>query len=83
MIWVTQVGGCYRGEVQTPNLDRLAESGIRYTQSLQHIQMLDYPDQSELTGLYHHRSNRDLTMSALIGEGNPQTSRGAEPGGHR
>ena len=23
--------GCYGGEIQTPNLDSLAESGIRYT----------------------------------------------------
>lgn len=25
--------GCYGGEIQTPNLDRLAENGIRYTQA--------------------------------------------------
>ena len=24
--------GCYGGEVQTPNLDRLAENGVRLTQ---------------------------------------------------
>ena len=25
--------GCYGGEIKTPNLDRLAENGIRYTQA--------------------------------------------------
>ena len=24
--------GCYGGEIQTPNLDQLAEDGLRYTQ---------------------------------------------------
>ena len=35
MILVDDMGysdlGCYGGEIQTPNLDSLAESGIRYT----------------------------------------------------
>ena len=26
--------GCYGGEIKTPNLDRLAKNGIRYTQAL-------------------------------------------------
>ena len=25
--------GCYGGEIMTPNLDRLAKNGIRYTQA--------------------------------------------------
>ena len=59
--------GCYGGEIQTPNLDRLAENGIRYTQAYNTSKCWTTRI-SLLTGLYHHRSNRDFDNTALIGE---------------
>lgn len=59
--------GCYGGEIQTPNLDRLAENGIRYTQAYNTSKCWTTRI-SLLTGLYYHRSNRDFDNTALIGE---------------
>lgn len=43
--------GCYGGEINTPNLDRLAENGIRFTQV--HNTSKCYPSRATLlTGLY-------------------------------
>ena len=51
--------GCYGGEIMTPNLDRLAKNGIRYTQAYNTSKCWTTRI-SLLTGLYHHRSNRDF-----------------------
>ena len=59
--------GCYGGEIQTPNLDRLAENGIRYTQAYNTSKCWTTRI-SLLTGLYHHRSDRNFQNTALIGE---------------
>ena len=59
--------GCYGGEIKTPNLDRLAENGIRYTQAYNTSKCWTTRI-SLLTGLYHHRSDRDFRNTALIGE---------------
>ena len=59
--------GCYGGEIMTPNLDRLAKNGIRYTQAYNTSKCWTTRI-SLLTGLYHHRSNRDFDNTALIGE---------------
>tara|TARA_Y100000589_G_scaffold243783_1_gene231434 strand:- start:653 stop:2203 length:1551 start_codon:yes stop_codon:yes gene_type:complete len=59
--------GCYGGEIRTPNLDRLASNGIRYTQAYNTSKCWTTRI-SLLTGLYHHRSDRDFSNSALIGE---------------
>jgi len=59
--------GCYGGEIITPNLDRLAKNGIRYTQAYNTSKCWTTRI-SLLTGLYHHRSNRDFDNTALIGE---------------
>lgn len=59
--------GCYGGEIKTPSLDRLAENGIRYTQAYNTSKCWTTRI-SLLTGLYHHRSDRDFTETALIGE---------------
>jgi len=59
--------GCYGGEVQTPNLDSLAENGIRYSQAYNTSKCWTTRI-SLLTGLYHHRSDRDFENTALIGE---------------
>jgi arylsulfatase len=59
--------GCYGGEIKTPNLDRLAKNGIRYTQAYNTSKCWTTRI-SLLTGLYHHRSDRNFTNTALIGE---------------
>ena len=59
--------GCYGGEIKTPNLDRLAKNGIRYTQAYNTSKCWTTRI-SLLSGLYHHRSDRDFTNTALIGE---------------
>ena len=59
--------GCYGGEIKTPNLDSLAKNGIRYTQAYNTSKCWTTRI-SLLTGLYHHRSDRDFGKTALIGE---------------
>ena len=47
--------GCYGGEIQTPNLDRLAEYGLRYTQFYNTARCC--PTRASLmTGLYAHQA---------------------------
>lgn len=65
--------GCYGGEVQTPNLDRLAENGIRFTQM--HNTSKCFPSRAILqTGIYaqqngYHKSpNEPLKNCVTIGE---------------
>ena len=59
--------GCYGGEIETPNLDLLAENGIRYTQAYNTSKCWTTRI-SLLTGLYHHRTNRDFENTALVGK---------------
>lgn len=59
--------GCYGSEIQTPNLDALAEGGIRYTQ-MYNTSKCWTTRISLLTGLYHQRSDRDFAHTALVGE---------------
>lgn len=59
--------GCYGGEIKTPNLDRLAKNGIRYTQAYNTSKCWTTRI-SLLTGLYHHRSDRDFSNTSLLGE---------------
>ncbi|MDP6037928.1 MAG: arylsulfatase, partial [Candidatus Latescibacteria bacterium] len=47
--------GCYGGEIETPNLDALAENGIRYTQFYNCARCCP-TRASLLTGLYTHRA---------------------------
>jgi len=47
--------GCYGGEVDTPNLDRLAESGLRFTQ-FYNTPRCSPSRASLLTGLYPHQA---------------------------
>lgn len=47
--------GCYGGEIQTPNIDGLAESGIRFTQ-MHNCARCCPTRASLLTGLYPHRA---------------------------
>ncbi len=59
--------GCYGSEIQTPNLDKLAASGIRYTQ-MYNTSKCWTTRISLMTGLYHQRSDRDFQNTALAGE---------------
>ena len=47
--------GCYGGEIQTPNLDQLAEHGLRYTQFYNTARCCP-TRASLLTGLYAHQT---------------------------
>ena len=59
--------GCYGGEIKTPNLDQLAKNGIRYTQAYNTSKCWTTRI-SLLTGLYHHRSDREFSNTAMIAE---------------
>ena len=59
--------GCYGGEIKTPHLDQLARNGIRYTQAYNTSKCWTSRI-SLLTGQYHHRSDRDFSDTALVGE---------------
>src|SRR5947209_1397422 len=50
--------GCYGGEIQTPNLDRLAANGLRFTQFYNTARC--WPSRAALlTGYYAQQVNRD------------------------
>lgn len=54
--------GCYGGEINTPNLDRLAASGLRFTQFYNTARC--YPTRASLmTGLYPHQAGVGHMMS--------------------
>jgi arylsulfatase A-like enzyme len=59
--------GCYGGEINTPNLDKLAENGIRFTQFYNAARCCP-TRASLLTGLYPHQAG----MGAMTR--NPETS---------
>lgn len=57
--------GCYGGEVETPNLDRLAENGIRFTQM--HNTSKCFPSRATLlTGVYAQQCGYDKTYKQPI-----------------
>ncbi|HEX71780.1 MAG TPA: arylsulfatase, partial [Candidatus Hydrogenedentes bacterium] len=61
--------GCYGGEIQTPNLDRLAAGGVRFTQFYNAARCC--PTRAALlTGLYPHQAG----VGGMVGPG------GREPG---
>lgn len=58
--------GCYGGEIQTPNLDRLANQGIRYTQFYNGARSC--PTRASLmTGLYPHQAGMGWMTVANLG----------------
>jgi arylsulfatase len=58
--------GCYGGPVETPNIDRIAASGVRYTQW--HTTALCSPTRScLLTGRNHTRNSMACITEAAIG----------------
>jgi len=59
--------GCYGGEIQTPNLDRLAENGLRFTQFYNTARC--WPSRAcILTGYYAQAVRRDA-MPGIVGGG--------------
>ena len=58
--------GCYGGEIQTPNLDRLAANGLRYTQFYNTSRCCP-TRASLLTGLYAHQTGMGWMTSADLG----------------
>ncbi len=60
--------GCYGGEIQTPNLDRLAKNGIRFTQFYNTARC--WPTRgSLLTGFYAQQIRRDALEKNTPGQG--------------
>lgn len=58
--------GCYGGEVQTPNIDRLAEEGIRYKQFYNAARCC--PTRASLmSGLYPHQAGMGWMAAADLG----------------
>ncbi len=56
--------GCYGGEIRTPNLDRLAADGLRFTQAYNSSRCC--PSRASLlTGLYSHQAG----IGRFVGEG--------------
>jgi len=61
--------GCYGGEIETPNLDRLAAGGLRYTQFYNTARC--WPTRAALlTGYYAQQVRRDKLPGAGGGGGN-------------
>ena len=70
--------GCYGGDVMTPNLDRLAAEGLRFTQFYNNAKC-DTTRASLLTGLYPRRQGKLLqqnmvTLGEALGAAGYQTS---------
>src|SRR4030095_4301007 len=58
--------GCYGSEIQTPNIDRLAAGGLRYTNF--HTTSLCSPSRScLLTGANHHTNHLGVITEAATG----------------
>ncbi|MCE5279062.1 MAG: arylsulfatase [Planctomycetaceae bacterium] len=60
--------GCYGGEVRTPNLDRLAERGLRLTQ-FYNTARCSPSRASLLTGLHPHQTGIGVLVENLLPEG--------------
>ncbi len=58
--------GCYGGEIQTPNIDRLAKEGIRYRQFYNMARCCP-TRASLLTGLYPHQAGMGWMAAADLG----------------
>src|SRR4051812_2386943 len=68
--------GCYGGEIETPNLDRLAAGGVRFTQ-FYNVARCCPTRASLLTGVYPHQTGighmmQDLGRPGYRGELNDQ-----------
>lgn len=62
--------GCYGGEIPTPNLDRLSEQGVRFTQFYNTSRSC--PARASLmTGLYQHQAGIGQMSEDPVNEKNP------------
>ena len=75
--------GCYGGEIETPNIDALAQNGVKFSQFYNAGRCCP-TRASMLTGLYPHRSgvghmaNRDYGFKGYKGELRPEAATIAE-----
>ncbi len=60
--------GCFGGEIETPNLDRLAENGVRFSQFYNTARCCP-ARASLLTGLYPHQAGVGFMVYRNYGEG--------------
>src|SRR5947207_8994819 len=60
--------GCYGGEIRTPNLDKLASNGLRFTQFYNTARCCP-TRASLLTGLYPHQTGIGHMMEDKGGDG--------------
>ena len=68
--------GCYGGEIQTPNLDRLANGGLRFTQFYNTARC--WPSRASiLTGYYAQQVRRDAIPG--VGGGGSRAAPGLGP----
>lgn len=72
IIFVDDMGfsdlGCYGGEIETPNLDRLSENGLRFTEFYNTSRCC--PSRASLlTGLYSHQTGIGMMVYRDFGEG--------------
>jgi arylsulfatase len=59
--------GCYGGEMHTPNIDRLAASGMKFSQMYNTAKC--FPSRACLqTGVYFQRTDTDFSHTATLGE---------------
>ncbi|MBP7559952.1 MAG: sulfatase-like hydrolase/transferase, partial [Armatimonadetes bacterium] len=77
--------GCYGGEIDTPNLDRLARGGLRYTQHYSTGRC--WPSRAAiLTGYYAQQIRRDAVRDLGLGSRQlwaPLVSERLREGGYR
>ncbi|MEQ8791924.1 MAG: arylsulfatase [Pirellulaceae bacterium] len=69
--------GCYGGEIETPNLDRLAQNGLRFTDFHNNAKCSE-TRASLLTGLWHQQSKNlrqpgHVTLAEVLGAAGYQT----------
>lgn len=59
--------GCYGGEIKTPNIDRLAANGMKFSQMYNTAKC--FPTRACLqTGVYYPRTDMDFSHTATLGE---------------
>lgn len=59
--------GCYGSEIKTPNLDRLAAGGVKFSEMYNTAKC--YPSRASLqTGVYFQRTDSDFNKTATLGE---------------
>jgi len=59
--------GCFGSEIKTPNIDRLAANGMKFSQMYNTAKC--FPTRAcLLTGVYFQRTDRDFTGTATLGE---------------